>query len=182
MEKWKRINDFYKISDFGNVKSLEKVMKIGRNSYLKKELILKQKTTNSGYKTVSLGKGKYRTIHRLVAIAFIPNINNKCCVNHKDGNKLNNQVTNLEWVSYSENHLHAYKIGLKIANNGRKGKFGKDNPVSKKITQFGLNGIKIAEYYGVYEIKRITGFSPGNINQVCLGKRKTANGYIWKYE
>ena len=69
----------------------------------------------NGYLTVGL-KNKTHTIHRLVANAFIANSLNKRCVNHKDGDKLNNNINNLEWCSYSENNQHAYHCGLKKHN------------------------------------------------------------------
>lgn len=64
-----------------------------------------------GYRHVILNR-KNKNVHRVIAETFIPNPNNLPCVNHKDGNKLNNQVTNLEWCTYSENTTHAYRIGL----------------------------------------------------------------------
>jgi len=103
---WEALWDDYLISDDCQVKSL----KFG------KERILKSDIDTRGYKYVVLyknGKGKHYTIHRLMAIAFIPNPDNKRCVNHKDGNKLNNLIDNLEWCTHSENNKHAFTIGLK---------------------------------------------------------------------
>jgi len=83
--------------------------------------ILKQDISNSGYYRVSIYFNKHdfkhRSVHRLVAIAFIPNPENKREVNHIDGNKLNNNVSNLEWVTRSENEIHAMKTGL-FLNSG----------------------------------------------------------------
>lgn len=83
---------------------------------MKTERIMKKYIKPEGYVNACLykdGKRKYIMVHVLVAETFIPNPENKKCINHKDGNKQNNSVKNLEWCSYSENHKHAYKNGLK---------------------------------------------------------------------
>ena len=93
---------------------------------------MKQETTNRGYKRISLsinGKHERWSIHRLVALLFIPNPEQKLEVNHIDGNKENNDVSNLEWCSRSENEKHAHLNGLK--RNMVKGRFGKDHIASR---------------------------------------------------
>ena len=110
MEKWLIIEGFenYKISNYGRV----------MNS---RGLIMKQRTTPRGYKEIGLRNGKknqkFFLIHRLVALAFIEKINGKEYVNHKDGDKFNNSVDNLEWVTQSENQIHAYETGLQKFTN-----------------------------------------------------------------
>lgn len=74
---------------------------------------------NCGYRRVCINKKKY-FIHRLVATYFIPNIHNKPIINHKDGNKRNNHVSNLEWATRSENDLHAFKLQLRKVHNRKK--------------------------------------------------------------
>lgn len=114
MESWKDIpgwETLYQISNTGKVKSLYRY---------KKEL--KQSTTEKGYKYVSLplnGKWCNKRVHVLVAIVFIPNPENKPFVNHKDGDKTNNNYWNLEWVTSSENTIHALTTGLKIPIKGQ---------------------------------------------------------------
>lgn len=122
MEIWKKIKDFdnYEVSNLGNVKRLESIVfQSGRyNNY--KGRILKQENVKGGYKRVSLSKNniiKRFQVHRLVAISFIDNKNNKPCVNHIDGNKSNNNASNLEWVTYSENEKHSYNFLGKINMN-----------------------------------------------------------------
>lgn len=102
----------YEISNLGRVKSLPKI--IGKRT--KHETILKSRISTQGYEMVTLckeSKSFNASVHRLVAEAFIPNPNNKATVNHVDGNKLNNDISNLEWSTQSENNFHAYKTGLK---------------------------------------------------------------------
>ena len=117
-EVWKDVEGYeglYQVSTCGNVKSLPKVRRNGTGTYIQKERLLKPSNTSTGYKKVELckdGKRKGFKVHRLVAIAFIPNPDNKPEVNHIDGNKINNNIDNLEWVTSSENSIHAYETGL----------------------------------------------------------------------
>ena len=103
MEEWREVKGYegiYQISSLGRI----------RNSYGR---ILKPETSRNGYKRITLWDRKKYQIHRLVAIAFIPNPENKETVNHKNGIKTDNSVENLEWNTRSENSKHAYAIGLK---------------------------------------------------------------------
>lgn len=118
-EIWKDIKGYegvYKISNFGNVKSLPKKLgrpdAINKNSKKRSEIFLKKNTGKNGYERINLGRGNMKNVHRLVAKTFILNDKNKPCVNHKDGNKSNNCVDNLEWCTYYENNRHAAKNGL----------------------------------------------------------------------
>lgn len=110
---------YYQVSNYGNVKSLDRVIKekTGKTQTLKGR-ILKPRINPGGYYYVGLGKNGTRAtfaIHQLVARAFIPNPNKKRTINHINGNKLSNSVSNLEWSTYSENLEHAYKTGLRQA-------------------------------------------------------------------
>ena len=115
-EEWRDVRGYeglYQVSNLGNVKSL-----VGWNGhkYIQRELILKPSLTTTGYYKVSLKKLKDRKemrVHRLVAEAFIQNIESKPYINHIDGNPLNNVVDNLEWCTQAENVRHAVRIGLR---------------------------------------------------------------------
>lgn len=124
VEQWRDIAGYeglYQVSDLGRVKSLpfmqRAVSKRGKEYWRQtKERILHQGLQNSGYMLVFLWKGdkqKACTVHRLVAKAFLPT-STKRTVNHIDGNKRNNALVNLEWVSYTDNHLHAVELGLNL--------------------------------------------------------------------
>lgn len=122
MEKWKIIDDFprYAVSNLGNVKTLFWQNNVNGKLYPREKRLTPIKRRD-GYLKVNLHNDEYKGrgrgcecfIHRLVAETFIDNPKNLPQVNHKDGNKLNNKVDNLEWVTRSENILHAYKLGLR---------------------------------------------------------------------
>ena len=160
-EIWKDIPNYkglYQVSNLGKVKSL-----YGKGK------ILKPNIDKDGYERVALCKEKKRKdlfVHRLVAITFIPNLENKSQINHIDGNKQNNCVDNLEWCSCKENIVHSIKI-LKKRN--------------KKLNQYDLNGNFIKTYDSI-KIAGITNdIKPQNIWRCCKGIRPTAKQFIWKY-
>lgn len=122
-EIWKDVKGYenlYQVSNLGNVKRLNSIVKYSNNIKANhKERVLKFDETK-GYNRVALSKNnkvKRVLVHRLVALTFLQNEFNKPCVNHKDGNKLNNQLINLEWCTYSENENHSYNLLNKINHN-----------------------------------------------------------------
>lgn len=182
MEIWKDVPGYvglYQVSNYGNVKSIlyNKILKsCWRNS--KKE-----------YKTVYLSncnKRKTFSIHRLVAAAFIPNPNNKPCVDHIDGNRLNNHVDNLRWATHLENNNNPITLYRKrqAAKKGflscRYGKIGKLNGKSKAVIRFSMNNKLIDEFESINIASNITGINKRGIALAANKKCKTAGGYIWK--
>ena len=146
-EIWKDIigyENLYQVSNLGNVKSLCFGARNKRKSNITR--LLKTNSNNFGYLKVELykdGKSKIKYVHRLVAEAFIPNPDQKPQVNHIDGNKANNTLSNLEWVTSSENLSHACKTGLRISP--MHGKFGNLNHLSKRILQLAKDGTFLKE-------------------------------------
>lgn len=192
-EIWKEISGYeniYSVSNKGRVKAhyREFVWNESRWAITKKiqEHILVQSIGREYYK-VSLsknGKSVNRTIHRLVTIAFVPNPENKPQVNHKDGNKLNNDVSNLEWNTPSENCLHSYRVCGQVS--AMKGRFGKDHPCFGKGVPFHpIRKVKCdtldMEFPSISQAARILGLSHGNITTICQGKRAQTHGLSFRY-
>ena len=162
-EIWKDIKGFpnYKISNYGNIFS----KKMKRN--------MKHFISQGGYITTNIrmnGHQYHLKNHRIVAEEFIPNKENKPCVNHIDGNKLNNNVNNLEWCTYSENMQHAIKNNL-----------FRDKQKRKKIKQYDLNNNLIKVWDSVKLIEDTYNVSHTAIRYCCIGKLKTCKGYKWEY-
>ena len=184
MEIWKDIEGFeykYQISNYGRVKIKENVtmrMNMGKmRPYKQKETIMKP-TSDGSYLKVGLldetGKHKNKHIHRLIATHFIPNPNNLPQVNHIDGNKLNNSIDNLEWVSASENSIHARDV-LKINRNTEA-----LHPRRALLKIDKQTGEVLQEFSTITQAQRETGIT--HISCVCRGERKSAGGFVWKYK
>lgn len=148
-----------------------------------KKRILKP-DNSKGYLRVVLsknGKTKRFMIHRLVAQSFIRNSENKPEVNHIDGNKLNNQLNNLEWVTRSENEIHNFRILKRKVNKPWLGKTGVNNPSSKLVIQMDLDGNIIKKFGSAMEAARKLNKSNSHISSACRGVYETAYGYKWEY-
>jgi hypothetical protein len=160
-------NDVYHISNYGRVIS----------KFANKIKIMKQGNTTTGYLKIQFKrKGKFFNVHRLVAIAFIENKENKPQVNHINGDKKDNRVINLEWVTQSENQLHAYKIGLQKPIYGRK-----INNHCKKINVYDLQNNFIAQYPSIVNCSDNLNLRVNSIHRVLSGVRKKYNNKIFKY-
>lgn len=146
----------YEISNYGNIRNT-------RSGKILKPDILE------GYKRVSLyikNNKKNYFIHRLLGEHFIPNPENKKQINHIDGDKGNNDIKNLEWVTSSENVIHScYTLKKRI----------------KSVIQMDLNDKILNIYQSINEASRNTSICKSNIINTCKNKRNTAGGYKWKY-
>ena len=167
----------YQVSNLGSIKSLFRYKKQ-----------LKPMPTRNGYLHVQLFKnkiGKWFLIHRLVAIAFIPNLSNLPCVNHIDENKTNNCLKNLEWVSVQENNIYGTRLERMSKNlDYSKRKVNNANQikaVSKPILQYSKNGDFIKEWSSASELCYVNkDFIISSVRRCCTGERKTAHGFIFK--
>ena len=175
IEIWKDIEEYkglYQVSSLGRVKSLY-YKKTG------KEKIMSSKKEKTGYYRIMLykyGKGKYYLVHRLVALAFVPNPNNLPEVNHKDENKANNFV----WVN-EDGSIDLEKSNLEWCNRVYNINYGnRTKKTSKPIKQLTLDGTLVAIWPSINEVKR-NGFNCGHICSCCQGQRKTHKGYLWAY-
>lgn len=166
---------FYKISNFGNIK---KCLCKNQFGIFKIERTISPYKNEKGYLKVGFVKDKKRKIeklHRVVAFHFLDNPENKPEINHKDGDKLNNHVSNLEWCTRSQNIKHSWENGLSIK------RFGKDNHSSKSVDQFEIDGSFIRTWECMSDAGRANGISSSKICCVCKGTRITAGGFKWSY-
>lgn len=194
-EVWKDIEGYegrYQVSNFGHVKSLRYR---GRNE----ARLLVPKCNNSGRLWVELfvnGKKKCMLIHRLVAMAFIPNPNGCLQINHIDENPKNNVVWNLEWCTakeniskYLKNHPDALSERCKSSINARWNKRNNHSGKSiiipykhkKPILQMTTDGEIVTRWDNISTVCRENGWNCTSLLECCRGKRKTAYGYIWRY-
>jgi hypothetical protein len=120
---------------------------------------------SNGYHTVLFGTTRI-LVQQLMAKQFLPNPENRIQVNHKDGNKFNNHIDNLEWATNGENQIHAYETGLKTTT---------------AVKQYLLDGTFVREYNSIIEINKIFGLKNSTISQCCRKITKQSYGFIWRY-
>ena len=191
MEIWKDIKGYegmYQVSNMGRVKSLDRLDNKGRKTHGK---ILTVKHDGGGYCQVALskdGQQVYPKIHRLVALHFIPNAENKPQINHKDENKDNNAADNLEWVTSKENanygtrNIRCYKDRDYKAIGRNISKAKREKGICRGIVQYDRNMNKIAEYEAIAEAAEVLHILSSGINNVLCGRCQTYKGYVWKYK
>lgn len=198
MEKWRSIVGYegkYEVSNYGNVRSVDR---IDRTNHFRKGKILTLRTDKDGYKIAVLSNGihKFLKVHRLVAIAFIPNPENLPEVNHKNEVKDDNFIDNLEWCTAKYNANYGNR-NIKISQRqkgkpnihcqGEKNYFygkcfrGKDNIHSRAVKQYTQDGVLVNKYECMKEAGKAVGVTPSAISLGCRGLRKTIKGFVWKY-
>lgn len=161
-EEWRQVVEHsnYEVNQFGEIR------------HKQRKHILKPRSNNGGYQYVNFkvdGKNTNFAVHRIVANAFIPNPNGYTEVNHKDYDRTNNCVENLEWVTSSQNKSHAFQ---KKENKEIRG---------KAVIQFDKQGAYITTYTSVSEAAEVLECTVGAISNCCLGRTKTSQGYRWSF-
>lgn len=183
MEKWKQIEGYkpiYQISNMGRVRSLARKTNDNGGLFHRKERVLRQSVDKNGYHFVFLydlnGRKKTITVHRLVALAFVRNHENKPEIDHIDGNKSNNTPNNLRWVTHRENCSNS------ITREKRKQLTGEKATHRRKISAYTLDGVYVGTWPTITIAAEITGTCRHSISYAANGKYKFANNLIWKYE
>jgi hypothetical protein len=166
-EEWREINKnkLFKIEIITDKKYY--VSNLGRFKNSCGTIMNNYKVNENGYIRVYI-YNKTFALHRLVALTFLENPENKKTVNHKDGNKLNNSIDNLEFATVKEQQIHKFEIGL-------------GNNFTRKIKQYDLEGKFIQEFNSIVDASKKMGVNKSNIRGVLIGYRKSAGGFIWKY-
>jgi len=157
-----------------NIEKYKNVYEASNTGYIRRtntKRVLKIHNRN-GYPSICMSvndKRKTFHIHKLIALTFLPNLNNLPVINHKDGNKENNNITNLEWCSYKNNTSHALKTKL-------------TKPFTKKVEQYSYDGKTLIKVYNsIREAEKHTGIGNKLISAVCRGQKPTAHKFRWKY-
>lgn len=175
MEKWKSVagyEGFYEVSDKGRVRSLDRFARNSRNGDLTRFVKgkIKKQTECCGYLCVTLnrdGKWKAASVHRLVAVAFLDNPLNLPQVNHKDENKKNNRVENLEWCTCEYNVNYGTRTERMAKTQSRAVIASKDGRDCKR--------------YPSLASTKADGMNPSNIKYACDGRFSTMYGFTWRW-
>lgn len=170
--KWKY---FYEKEDENEIWKEIPFEIIGKNNYYvsnqggfknNKGVIKNNHKNNTGYKRIHINNKNY-LLHRLVALTFLENPENKEFVNHIDGNKLNNELTNLEWATCLENNMHKIQTGLSNS--------------TKTVIQYDKNMNKLNEFYSIAEAVKILNVTQRIIIDSCKGRSKNKSGFLFRY-
>jgi HNH endonuclease len=162
MEFWMVVAAYptYEVSSLGRVRNRETLQ-------IKHQFRVGSRP-GTGYRGVRL-EGDKVSVHRLVMSTFVENALNKRTVNHKNGNKVDNRLSNLEWATDSENNSHAYATGLKRAARQR------------PVTQLSMDGEIIASYESCLKAQHATHVCNGNIRHAAMGTYNSAGGFRWEF-
>ena len=183
IEEWRKVDGFpnYEVSSFGNVRGKDRiVMRKGTPARIKGQQ-LKQHETRGYYRVVlyfgNRNAHKEFHVHRLVASAFVPNPNGLPCINHKDENKMNNHVSNLEWCTYKYNSNYGTAIDRRVQ---RQDWLSIAEKQSTPVEQLNADGTRVKLWPSMMECERQTGMTSSGISRCCSGYLKTYRGYKWR--
>ena len=181
------------LNDFVPVKGYEGLYLISRNGEIFSLItnkIMSSHYLKFGYKGLRLTKDKvhkHKLVHRLIAEAFIPNPDNKPCIDHIDGNPANNDLSNLRWCTYKENSNNPISKARLLANQHPWPKMGKESvrkrsaKMLKPVIQLSKSGEFIRCWNCIKEAAIALHISQGHIGEVCGGERATIGGYVFRY-
>lgn len=180
-EEWRPIPNYigyYEVSNIGNVRSVDRLVTYSNGvQRVHKGKILKQDINYKGYHRVRLqkdGKSKSFSVHRLVALAFIPNPNSLPQVNHIDENKSNNCVSNLEWCTSEYNNNYGNHINNSVTS------YKNNNDLGRHVLRCDMDNNIIQEYRSTYEVQKLFGKNHSYIKK-CCDNNKIAYGYRWRW-
>lgn len=191
-EVWQPVKDYeglYEVSSLGRIRSLNHAVidSCGKKQHFKGRL-LKPCCTSGNYLIVTLHKGSQKKnflVHRLVASAFVPNPHNYPQINHKDENKHNNKISNLEWCTAHYNNFYGSHMRRAIvtrrSNVNWKRSIVKNAEARKKtVIQCNMNGQTLKVWPSLSEVEKKLKINRSNISACCHGRRENAGGYVWK--
>ena len=187
---WRDVRGYeglYKVSENGDVVSLDRNVNCGikHNKIVTKKGRVLKASLSKGYRVVSLSKDniiKSKRVHRLVAEAFLENAENLPQINHIDGNKLNNNVNNLEWCSSKHNIQHSFNIGLHSKTGIQKSVNACIKKNSRPVIQLTKENKFINEFKSITEAGKKTNINLDAIWCCLNGITKTSGGFVWKYK
>lgn len=207
-ERWLPIIGYegiYEVSSFGRIRSIDRIAIISRSGKIHKraikgQIIKPNVGKSNSYQYISLSKIgqklKRARVHKIVALAFLPNPNEYKMINHKDGNTLNNSVENLEWCTASYNNTYNGAVEKRMATRMARYPKGTDKSLALKsqatknrrgsrgaeirVAQYTLDGELIKVYQSAVYAGRELGIWPQNIRTCLYGRYKTSGGFIWK--